>query len=226
MLLTRVGPAVGRRILETAREITRQALPIKCVEAVFLATYLTQGLRELERVPVSFKSQVDGNTYKHIILAVKHNSKWGAVGLSRRRELYFKEMTFDSLGELFLEFKRSYERVFHTLKVRSTRAARNACHTRTARPCYHPLRVRVLTKYCHALCAYLLEYSCYMLSLAVHAYNCVRTYSLTYFMHAFLTYRVAAILAQALALNLTSACVWVCPWLTTLSRESPCAGAT
>ena len=42
LLLTRVGPAVDRRILETAREITRQALPIKCVEAVFLATYLTQ----------------------------------------------------------------------------------------------------------------------------------------------------------------------------------------
>ena len=146
--------ALDRRILETAREITRQALPIKCVEAVFLATYLTQGLRELERVPVSFKSQVDGNTYKHIILAVKHNSKWGAVGLSRRRELYFKEMTFDSLGELFLEFKRSYERVFHTLKVRSTRAARNACDTRTARPCYHLLIVHVLTKYCHALCAH------------------------------------------------------------------------
>ena len=94
MLLTRVGPAVDRRILETAREITRQALPIKCVEAVFLATYLTQvtlpragtliltltltltltyltqGLRELERVPVSFKSQVVGNTYTHITLAV------------------------------------------------------------------------------------------------------------------------------------------------------------
>jgi len=104
------------RILETAREITRQALPIKCVEAVFLAAYLTQGLKDLERVPMSFKSQVDGNTYKHIVLAVKHNSKWGAVGLSRRRELYFKEMTYDSLGELFLEFKRSYERVFHTLK--------------------------------------------------------------------------------------------------------------
>lgn len=70
------------RILETAREITRQALPIKCVEAVFLGCYLTQGLRDLERVPISFKSQVDGNTYKHIVLAVKHNSKWGAIGLS------------------------------------------------------------------------------------------------------------------------------------------------
>ena len=66
----------------------------------------------------------------------------------------------------------------------------------------------------------------YMLELAVHAYSCSRTYSLTYSTHAFLTYRVAAILAQTLALTLTSACVWVYPWLTTLSRESPCAGAT
>ena len=104
------------RILETAREVTRQALPIKCVDAVFVAAYLTQGLRELDRVPMSFKSSVDGASYKHIVLALKHNGKWGSVGLSRRRELYFKELQFDSLADLFLEFTRSYERVFHTLK--------------------------------------------------------------------------------------------------------------
>lgn len=45
------------RILETGREITRQALPIKCVEAVFVGAYLTQGLKELERVPLSFRSR-------------------------------------------------------------------------------------------------------------------------------------------------------------------------
>ena len=76
------------RILETGREITRQALPIKCVEAVFVAMYLTQGVKDLERIPMSFKSMVDGVTYKHIVLVLKHNSKWGTVGLSRRRELY------------------------------------------------------------------------------------------------------------------------------------------
>ena len=65
---------------------------------------------------MSFKSSVDGASYKHIVLALKHNGKWGSVGLSRRRELYFKELQFDSLADLFLEFKRSYERVFHTLK--------------------------------------------------------------------------------------------------------------
>ena len=104
------------RILETGREVTRQALPIKCVEAVFVAAYLTQGLKEIERVPFSFRSQIDGVTYKHIVLAVKHNSKWGSVGLSRRRELYYKDLVYDSLAELLLEYKRSYERVFHTLR--------------------------------------------------------------------------------------------------------------
>ena len=104
------------RILDTGREVTRQALPIKCVEAVFVATQLTQGLKEIERVPLSFRSQIDGVTYKHIVLALKHNSKWGSVGLSRRRELYYKDLVYDSLAELFLEYKRSYERVFHTLR--------------------------------------------------------------------------------------------------------------
>ena len=104
------------RILETGREITRQALPIKCVEAVFVGAYLLQGLKELERVPLSFRSQIDGVTYKHIVLALKHNSKWGSIGLSRRRELYYKDLVYDSLAELFLEYKRSYERVFHTLR--------------------------------------------------------------------------------------------------------------
>ena len=125
------------RILETAREITRQALPIKCVEAIFVATHLTQGLKELERIPVSFKScGTDGQSYKHIILALKYNSKWGSVGLSRRRELYFKELCFDSLADLFLEFKRSYERVFHTLKrvkVRARRAPASAPRRLTQR---------------------------------------------------------------------------------------------
>lgn len=50
------------------------------------------------------------------MLALKHNSKWGSIGLSRRRELYYKEIGFDSLADLVLEFKRSYERVFHSLK--------------------------------------------------------------------------------------------------------------
>ena len=104
------------RIFETARSITRQALPIKCVEAVFLSAHLTQGIKEVERIPLAFKSSVGGQTYRHIVMAVKHNSKWGSLGLSRRRELYYKDLVFDSLGDLVLEFRRSYETVFHTVK--------------------------------------------------------------------------------------------------------------
>ena len=126
------------RILETGREITRQALPIKCVEAVFVGAYLTQGLKELERVPLSFRSQIDGVTYKHIVLALKHNSKWGSIGLSRRRELYYKDLVYDSLAELFLEYKRSYERVFHTLRRVKVSAPATASPRRSHRlTCTH-----------------------------------------------------------------------------------------
>ena len=42
-------------LLCTARAIARRPLPIKCVEAVFLALLLTAGMEDIDRVPVSFK---------------------------------------------------------------------------------------------------------------------------------------------------------------------------
>ena len=42
-------------LLATARAIVRAPLPIKCVEAVFLGLLLTQGMEDVERIPVSFK---------------------------------------------------------------------------------------------------------------------------------------------------------------------------
>ena len=52
------------RILSTAREIVRQGLPIKCVEAVFLGLLLTTGWTDLDRVPVGFKTCVAGHVYR------------------------------------------------------------------------------------------------------------------------------------------------------------------
>ena len=46
------------RIMDTAKKITRDALPIKCVEAVFLGLYLTCDMEDLDRIPVGFKSEV------------------------------------------------------------------------------------------------------------------------------------------------------------------------
>lgn len=103
------------RILDTSRKIIRDGLPIKCVEAVFLALFLTQGLQSLERIPMSFKSRVDGHTFKHIVLAVRHQGMWGALGLSRRPALYWKPLVHKSLGDLYAEFRRSYTEVHHSL---------------------------------------------------------------------------------------------------------------
>ena len=42
----------------------RQGLPIKCVEAVFLALLLTAGWNDLDRIPVGFKTCVAGHVYR------------------------------------------------------------------------------------------------------------------------------------------------------------------
>ena len=62
----------------------RRALPIKCLEAVFLGLYLTAGMRDLDRIPVGFKTCVQGASYRHIVLAVRHRPSqlWGAVRAS------------------------------------------------------------------------------------------------------------------------------------------------
>jgi hypothetical protein len=46
--------------MDTCRDVLRQGLPIKCIEAAFLGMYLTAGLTELSRFPVGFKSQAGG----------------------------------------------------------------------------------------------------------------------------------------------------------------------
>jgi hypothetical protein len=72
------------RILETARCIERDALPIKCVEAVFLALRLTANWRDVDRVPAAFKTAVaftDGagkvrrRCHRHIVLLVRRKGR-------------------------------------------------------------------------------------------------------------------------------------------------------
>jgi tubulinyl-Tyr carboxypeptidase len=48
------------QIMQTARDIMRDGLPIKCIEATFLAACLTCPYKELQRYPVGFKSKVAG----------------------------------------------------------------------------------------------------------------------------------------------------------------------
>ena len=45
-------------LMETAKSIVREALPIKCMEAVVLSIYLTNGVPCLGRFPINFKSEL------------------------------------------------------------------------------------------------------------------------------------------------------------------------
>jgi len=49
-----------KHLTNVAKQIIRDALPIQCVEGVFLGTYLTSDLKTVTRIPVSFKSSVEG----------------------------------------------------------------------------------------------------------------------------------------------------------------------
>ena len=108
------------RVMDTAREILREALPIKCLEAVFLGLHLTCGMEDFVRIPVSFKTRVEGRVYRHIVLAVRHvpSGRFGALGLSRREELMFKDLSYASMSALLDDFLAAYEKWWHeVLKV-------------------------------------------------------------------------------------------------------------
>jgi tubulinyl-Tyr carboxypeptidase len=53
-------------IMNTARDIMRAPLPIKCIEAVFLGLLLTCGWKDLDRIPVGFKSRANGQSYRWV----------------------------------------------------------------------------------------------------------------------------------------------------------------
>ena len=46
-------------IIATAKQMARDRLPIKCLEATFLGLHITSGLDDWERIPVGFKTQVE-----------------------------------------------------------------------------------------------------------------------------------------------------------------------
>jgi tubulinyl-Tyr carboxypeptidase len=102
-------------ISSCAKEMIRLGLPIQCMEAVFLGCYLTAEFSGLDRLPLSFKSKCESNTHRHIVLALRYENKWGAIGISRRSTLMSKDLTFPSLCDLIQEYKASYASCGHRL---------------------------------------------------------------------------------------------------------------
>ena len=108
------------RIMDTARDVIREGMPIRCIEAVFLGLLLTTGVEDLHRYPVGFKTSVGGTVYRHIVLVV-HDVKgnmFGALGISRRDNLMFKPLVYTSLSLLIQDYVKAYESWWHkVLKV-------------------------------------------------------------------------------------------------------------
>ncbi|XP_065832917.1 tubulinyl-Tyr carboxypeptidase 1-like [Oscarella lobularis] len=106
-------------LMDTAREIMREALPIKCLEAVVVGLYLTSGIPSLERFTIRFKTECDGTCHRHIVLGFVHAGRYGAVGLSRRDELMYRPLVFKSLYDMVADFRTAYQRYWHkVLKVK------------------------------------------------------------------------------------------------------------
>ncbi|KAM9069272.1 tubulinyl-Tyr carboxypeptidase 1 isoform 2-T4 [Sarcophilus harrisii] len=98
-------------LMDLAKEMTKEALPIKCLEAVILGIMPT-----LERFPISFKTHFSGNYFRHIVLGVNFGGRYGALGMSRREDLMYKPPTFRTLSELVLDYEAAYQRCWHVLK--------------------------------------------------------------------------------------------------------------
>uniref|UniRef100_A0A915EUN0 Vasohibin 1 n=1 Tax=Echinococcus canadensis TaxID=519352 RepID=A0A915EUN0_9CEST len=111
-----------RRLEVIAQTMIKEALPIKCLEAVILAMYvrhflptalsksryLTRKCAELQRFAISFKSTQGENKYSHVVLGVCCRGRFGAVGLSRRPDLMFKPLKYNKLSELISDFLSAY----------------------------------------------------------------------------------------------------------------------
>jgi hypothetical protein len=94
-------------------------LPIKCLEAVLVGAFLSTSIRGLDRIPLAFKSECNKIEYRHIVLVCRCNSIWGALGLSRKPDLMYKPLIFNSLMDLIKNYIDSYHRYGHkVLKIK------------------------------------------------------------------------------------------------------------
>jgi hypothetical protein len=120
-------PMIG--LAEVARKIIDDSLPIKCLEAIILGSFLINemayqqpqtsgGLNHLEKFTIGFKSASKGNIHRHVVLGVYDHSTgmFGALGMSRRTSLGFKPLRFRSLTELLLDYIDSYASFLHKVK--------------------------------------------------------------------------------------------------------------
>ncbi|CAG2227823.1 VASH [Mytilus edulis] len=103
-------------LMDLAREMIKESLPIKCLEAIILGIFLTNGMLGVERFPISFKSVFNGNVHRHVVLGIYYSGRWGTIGMSRREELMYKPLVFKSLADLMFDYEKSYNLFYHEVK--------------------------------------------------------------------------------------------------------------
>ena len=102
------------RIMDTARDIVRESLPIRCLEATYVSLYFTQGMN-VDRIPITFKTLFQKQVCWHIVLAVRSEDRWGALGLSRKDDLMYKKYGSPSLPSLLKDYEAAYINHGHEL---------------------------------------------------------------------------------------------------------------
>ncbi|XP_053372618.1 tubulinyl-Tyr carboxypeptidase 1-like isoform X2 [Mercenaria mercenaria] len=103
-------------LMEVAKDMIRESLPIKCLEAIILGVFLTNGMMGMERFPISFKTQFNTNIHRHVVLGVYHAGRYGALGMSRRDDLMYKPLIYKTLSELIIDYERAYKKYWHDVK--------------------------------------------------------------------------------------------------------------
>jgi hypothetical protein len=89
-------------LLEIVESISTLALPIQCVEAVFLGAALSSVWSSVDRIPISFKSKFETSSHRHIVLAFHLNGRWGSVGISNIRLCGICWKSFNNLMRVFI----------------------------------------------------------------------------------------------------------------------------
>jgi len=102
-------------LMDVAKQILRENLPMKCLEAVCVSQYLTRDW-PIMRFPLRFQTTVDSHVFWHVVMGIQSlNGKFGALGISRRPTLDYRDLTYDSLSALTLSYIEEYTKVGHTV---------------------------------------------------------------------------------------------------------------
>ncbi|CAF0962329.1 unnamed protein product [Adineta ricciae] len=104
-------------LMDAARHMMTEALPIKCLEAFLIAVYLTTGMIGVDRFNISFKTRFNSITYRHVVLGIRYNQIYGALGLSRRSDLAYRPLNtkYDRLSTLINDYIQAYKNYGHTV---------------------------------------------------------------------------------------------------------------